>query len=812
MERILQNKEIFKIIPFDYKQPIIYFPIRHHSPACSFHLINVIREYQPDFILVEGPQNANRLIPVLTDEDTVLPAAFYYFYKDTDKLVNEEGNDYKCYYPFLNTSPEYNALMEAKKRNIECSFIDLPYGEILLHTAENMGIRTKREIANYNDDSYLSENKIFHALCEKTGLRSFEEFWEKFFEIDALYISTEEFAARMMSYCYLARQNTPKEKMQKDGCLIREQYMAFHIREASKKYKRILVVTGGFHTPGLYELLEQGKKIPKIKLHNFSESIQNVYPMSYSLEAADALNGYAAGMQNPGFYEMVWQEMKNKSPLKEGVSGIYSDAVLDILLKTAKAGNKENVLITMSDISSAVTMYEGLSLLRDKKAPGLYELYDCVQGCFVKGELNAASDIPLRILGKIATGSKVGKLCADAPKTPLLINFEELCVKYKLKRNTILEQKIELDIFSKPHHLEISRFFNQMDFLDANFAKRIKGADIIQNTDRSRIREVWSYSYSIKTDSALIDASVYGGTIKEACGVLSLKNLKNTQKCGEAAKLYVQCFLMGIDVSEEAVRKIEDIIIKDGDFFSISKGIYYFDMLDSLKTLYHIENITAEYFLNKCFQKIIIMLPSMIHVNAEHSQECIKICKMLYRLASKNKTNIEYEPLFEAFQTMILAKYPEPALYGAILGLLYGKDTLYRKKISGVLNGYLSGSGEMYSQGAVFLRGLFSTARDIVLVGDEFIKMINRLIKAFSMEDFMEILPELKLAFSYFLPSEIDSIAEKAAALYDKKAEDVKENLGLYKDLYTNGLQLEKEICAEIMEDGFGGKLDGQVS
>lgn len=795
MERILQNKEKFKVIPFDYKQPILYFPIRHHSPACSFHLVNVIHEYQPDCILVEGPQNANPLIPVLTDEDTVLPVAFYYFYKDKDKLVNEEGNDYKCYYPFLDTSPEYNALIEAKKRNIESSFMDLPYGEILIHTAENMGIRTKREIANYNDDYYLSENKIFHALCEKTGLRNFEEFWEKFFEIDALYISSEEFVARMLSYCYLARENTPKEKMQKDGCLIREQYMASNIREASKKYKRILVVTGGFHTPGLYELLGQGKKIPKIKLHNFSEAIQNVYPMRYSLEAADALNGYAAGMQNPGFYEMVWQGMKNKSPLKEGVSGIYSDAVLDILLKTAKAGNKENVLITMSDISSAVTMYEGLSLLRDKKAPGLYELYDCVQGCFVKGELNAASDIPLRILGKIATGSKIGKLCADAPKTPLLINFEELCEKYKLKRNTILEQKIELDIFSKPLHLEISRFLYQMEFLETDFSKRIKGPDIIKNTDRRRIREVWSYSYSIKTDAALIDSSAYGGTLKEACRVLALRNLKNTSKCSEAAKLYVHCFLMGIDVSGEAVQKIENIIINDGDFFSIGKGIYYFDMLDSLKTLYQINHTTAEYFLRKCFQKIIVMLPAMIHISTEYSQECIKICKILYNLASKEKGNKEYEPLFVAFQNMILAKDPEPALYGAILGLLYGKDALYREKISGALKGYLSGSEEMHSQGAVFLRGLFFTARDIVLVGNEFVIMINKLIKTFTMKDFMEVLPELKLAFSYFLPSEVDRIAQKVAALYNKRTEDVQEKLELYKDLYLVGLELEKEIC-----------------
>ena len=116
MERILCNQKIFEIIPFDYSSPVLFFPVRHHSPACSYHLLQTIRHYQPDCILVEGPQNADRLIPVLTDENTVLPVAFYYFYKDSGKYVSDDADDYKCYYPFLATSPEYNALQH-KQRN-----------------------------------------------------------------------------------------------------------------------------------------------------------------------------------------------------------------------------------------------------------------------------------------------------------------------------------------------------------------------------------------------------------------------------------------------------------------------------------------------------------------------------------------------------------------------------------------------------------------------------------------------------------------------------------------------------------------------
>lgn len=48
---------------------------------------------------------------------------------------------------------------------------------------------------------------------------------------------------------------------------------------------------------------------------------------------ADALNGYASGMQNPGFYERVWKKIKENS---ESFETVYENTIFDILFKTAK--------------------------------------------------------------------------------------------------------------------------------------------------------------------------------------------------------------------------------------------------------------------------------------------------------------------------------------------------------------------------------------------------------------------------------------------------------------------------------------------
>ena len=160
MEGILCSEEISEMIPFGYSENIIYFPVRHHSPGCSYHLQKVMERYRPDCILVEGPQTADKLIPILTDSGTVPPVAFYYFYKDTAKYISEEAEDYKCYYPFLRTSPEYNALCYAKAHGIDCGFIDLPYGDILIHTAAEKGMPQNVYLLLYYPTEYTAGGNV----------------------------------------------------------------------------------------------------------------------------------------------------------------------------------------------------------------------------------------------------------------------------------------------------------------------------------------------------------------------------------------------------------------------------------------------------------------------------------------------------------------------------------------------------------------------------------------------------------------------------------------------------------------------------
>ena len=80
MEQILRRKEMAEII---------LLPVRHHSPACAWHIVRMIEKLKPDAVLIEGPENAGSLIPAMIHEETKAPFAVYYSYQDQ---AGEHGN------------------------------------------------------------------------------------------------------------------------------------------------------------------------------------------------------------------------------------------------------------------------------------------------------------------------------------------------------------------------------------------------------------------------------------------------------------------------------------------------------------------------------------------------------------------------------------------------------------------------------------------------------------------------------------------------------------------------------------------------
>ena len=769
METILRGRDPSEVIPFDWSAPALYFPVRHHSPACAWHLERAIRQYRPELILIEGPENANSLIPILASPDTEAPVALYYSYRDDAGLLRmgaeQTGEDApretaSCYYPFLDQSPELAALRLAEQLGIPARFMDLPYGEILAATRSGSGLRAEADTVSYTDDSRLSPELLWDRVCEQTGTRSFEECWEKYYECRGLALSTEEFVRQVNAWCLLARENTPREELLADGCLARESHMACRIRESGQSYGKILVVAGGFH---LWGLLHPEKE--PAECHKIPKDSQTVYPVRYSEPAADALSGYASGMPAPAFYRKVWQQLHEEDI---GPNQAWDSVVLDTIVRCGRRLRARGETISAYDETCALQQARGLSALRGKAAPGLYELQDGILSAFVKGEASLAGCEPLRLLREINTGNRVGGLCRSDLVPPLVQDFARQCKKYRLRQDSADRQAVTLEVFTKGLHRAESRFLHQTIFLDCGYARRDKGPDLLHGTGRNLIREHWSCQWSAVVETALVERAILGSTVAEAAGQLLRRRLTDAAQAAEGASLLVQGFLMGIgDIADAMARRVDELLITDGDFSSLCNACAALSCLEAWQSQYdEVGSYDYPAMLRRCFTRILQMLPSMNSVDDRGAERVQHSCQLLYEITGRMSFSPLRPALLEALEELVRQQPIHPALHGTALGLLYGGTPEKRDLAVRTAAGYLRGTRDQKLQAAAFLQGLFLTARDLLLTDAIQLEAVDELLCGLSDEDFMLLLPQLRLAFSYFTPTEAARIGRQAARLH----------------------------------------------
>lgn len=793
MDEVLRSEEMDQIEEifaeaFSFDQSAVYFPVRHHSPACAWHLKKVIEEYKPDCILVEGPISANELLEVMTHEDTRAPIAIYYSYRDAKGYISEEKEDYKCYYPFLDCSPELVSVREGVKRGIKAEFIDLPYSEILIASEIGRGLLKKEEKSNYNDDYLLSKNKYIEELVAKAGLRSFDELWEKYFEIEGMQESTEQFVKHMLAYCILSRHHSGEADLEAEGCLSREAFMAQKIREKEKDFHKILVVTGGFHTPALVKLCRD-KTVPlkEYPLHAMEKEAEGTYLMSYSMEACDSLNGYASGMPYPGYYQDIYKEAEKNNPRA------FEDTALKYLVATGGAMRKKEGGLSSYDEICAYSMLTGLASLRGKGAPGVYELFDSILACFVKGEYGPSTELPLRILKEKLTGNGIGSLCKNASIPPIVQDFEERCRQFRLNIRSTLSNEVTLEIFSSKRHRNISKFFYQTEFLNTAFAHKVKGPNLRTKKDKNLIREIWKYKWSSQVVAALIDVSVSGASMTEACAAIALKRMKEEMNSREGTLLLTQMYEMGMKEQLPGIMyRMETILRTDGDFFSLVEALSGLIMLEEQNRLYQTDLELSELIGTAC-EKIIFLLPLMAGLKEEDVPSTMTALQSLYQLMQRQEYQDKAEIFYEALEKLLQVQI-QAGLEGCIRGILYGSGRSGISEIEQVCYGYMAGTHDKLLSGAKLFRGLFFTARDLVFVGDSFIGMMDTFLEKLSEEDFMGILPELRMAFGYFTPREIDEIARKAAEHHGIKGKELLSLQEISPLIYKYGKDLNDKV------------------
>ncbi|MGC3003834.1 DUF5682 family protein, partial [Streptomyces sp. G35A] len=97
--------------------------VRHHGPGSARAVRAALEATRPGIVLIEGPPEADPLIPLAAEEDMRPPVALL------AHAVDEPGRS--AFWPLAEFSPEWVALRWALEHGIPARFIDLPAAHTL---------------------------------------------------------------------------------------------------------------------------------------------------------------------------------------------------------------------------------------------------------------------------------------------------------------------------------------------------------------------------------------------------------------------------------------------------------------------------------------------------------------------------------------------------------------------------------------------------------------------------------------------------------------------------------------------------------
>jgi len=302
-------------------QNVHLFPVRHHSPRSASCLRAWLEAVRPELILIEGPSDADSLIPVLTDSESQPPIAILAYSTD--------GKPESCMWPFVGYSPEYEALRWAREHGVKARFIDWPSSSALGASRQAAAEAKKKETASPNEEATphpeappsgikegdpdssppnieadagagpgeptgdKPENR-HQALADRFGLRHFNEFWDAWFETpDHDPNRFREAMTAFADYIAPAADRNPESAL-------RDRIMAEAIESAlnaGTPPDKIVAVLGAAH----FAAIVRGDPRVDTPMPQAVPSALAVVPYSYPRLSESS--GYGAGNRAPWYYE-----------------------------------------------------------------------------------------------------------------------------------------------------------------------------------------------------------------------------------------------------------------------------------------------------------------------------------------------------------------------------------------------------------------------------------------------------------------------------------------------------------------------------
>ncbi|EKT65975.1 DUF5682 family protein [Providencia alcalifaciens] len=826
------------------EQHLYFAPIRHHSPACAYSVLALIEQVKPDYVLIEGPDSFNPLIAGLLDGDTRPPVAIMgqTAVKGAPEQCDESDAVTKsAYFPFCEYSPEWQALRIGQQHQAQLRFIDLPWTAQVEcdHESENPHHSLQRE-------RYLAHSLFIAQLAKKCGCRDHDELWEHLFELRPLasVANWSGFFRDSFVWCALARLDYEPEVLVSEGSTQREAHMQAHIQtiKAAEPNAKIVVVTGGFHTLALIEGLgktaDQQFELSTEQQKQFTAQQKlaerdSAWLIRYSFDRLDALNGYASGMPSPAFYQKVWEglltERADQSEQKIAATAAYRNQLgIQFLAYVAEVLREKQFDAAPGFLSVKLAAEQSLRLaaFRGHTGAGRYDLLDGLQSAFIKGSLDESQDELWQQIKTCFSGFTLGQIPKGTLSPPLVSETYSLAKAFRFKLDDTLAKTSRLDVYRNKQHRLRSRFLHLLTFLEIHFAKPISGPNFLSGNQMDLLFEEWQYAWTPNVEGELIALSEKGTQLKSIALNKILAMEKQLEEQGvsrssqSAVTLLMQAALIGLhqriptlfmllDSYIQQDNKFESLVACGHKLVHLWRGRGFFDLAEDSGIKERINRVVQQIFF--CLDQV----SQGDEQQQEHYFDALLSCRELITFIPEISPETNYSAEFYAQLNRLDGRLNHtPLIKGAVDAIRYlGGKIDESVLINEIQRTFSLGSDPELAIG--YFIGIMRTAPELVVRLPLLIEQLNELLNGWDDARFIQVLPDLRFAFSQLTPKQNAQMARVVAQKLSLETQD----LTLHQTQFNQqellqAMELEQKIQHQLTQQGvirwFDESTEGQ--
>jgi len=718
--------------------PIHIFGIRHHGQGSAKRLHKALQTLEPDCILLEAPQDAEKILDYVANPRMKTPVAM---------LIYQPANFQEVsYLPFASFSPEWITMKYGLLQDIPVRFMDLPMS--LQYGIDEMERDELKELLKNQQQTevQLVRDPLAH-MASLAGYSDSERWWNTMFEQqdDQLVFET------ILEMMQILRSGIGR--MESAETLRREAFMRKSLRKAQKDgFQRIAIVCGAWHSPIFTDL----KKYPSTKDNALLKGIKKVKTQAtwvpWTYERLVLNRQYGAGVISPAWYELLFQHQQEETSRW--------------MTRAARLLRNEKMNASAAHAMEAVRLAETLATMRSLQLPGMEELKEAAITVLCEG-----SEEKLQLIEqKLIVGDRIGNVPDSVPVVPLQKDLEKQIKTTRLTKywKAIDTQWLKATSANPRGGLD---FRNEADQAKSHLLHRLNILNIPWGTvqkegrfDKGSFKEYWKLKWKPDFIIKLIEKSVWGSTIQTAATQYLKQQIEQEAQLDRLSELLETVLYADLPETTNAlIQRLREQAALTEDVLMLMNILP--PLVNSLRygTTRQVNLLSIKGLVVELIPRICVGFPPIcLNVEEEFAKEIIEKTLAVHTAIHLLEEDDLEQQWYQSLQQILALKGSLQAkIEGTVVRLLFDRKVLAIEEVKRRM--YFNFSiGHPPLEAVLWLEGFLYGSGLLLVHYVELWQILDGWLRQLAHTEFQEMLPLLRRAFSNFSPAERRKILHRA--------------------------------------------------